>query len=157
VGAGISPVRHRRDQRKQREAERKAQAAEKADIVSVLMRHGLAYVRKHGSKKTEGAWPQARSDRVDSFLKRHVLPTIGDIPLRNLTAKDVRDVLEKVAEQRVYTARLCKRWLRAAIGWAEERDRIKHDPTQKASLPAHKHTHKTPLDPRDVAALWVAL
>jgi integrase len=148
VGAGVHPGHHRKEQHKEREAERQTKAAVEGDTVSVIVRDWLAWLR----------WTQPRKDRVHDFLTRHVLPRIGNIPGRNLTPQSVRAALDKVvAEGKVYTARLCKQWLRAALRWAEERGRIDHDPTIKITLPKHRHEHKRPLKPDEIAGLWGAL
>jgi integrase len=150
IADGIHPGHYWKAEEQRQKDERKAKEAEVQDTVAVLVIDWLAYVRRQ--------WKPERVARVEGFLNRHLLPAIGEIPLRNLTASDVRRALDSVVAQgKVNLARLLKGWLRAALHWAEERDRIAHDPTLKVKLPKHKHEHKTPLKPRDIAELWRAL
>jgi integrase len=77
-----------------------------------------------------------------------------------LTLQDVQRALDKVADEHVYTARLIKQWLRLTLTWARKRGRVPQDVLHEvalAELPAHKHKHKSPLNPTDIGKLWRAL
>lgn len=159
VAEGIHPRERRKAEHERLEAERKARAAERHDTVNVLVRDWLAHMRKYGiqKKKNSKPWTQARADRIESFLRRHLFPTIGAIPARDLEHSDVTRALDRVVTaDKIYTARLCKQWLRSAYRWGKQRKpkRVYHDPTIDADVPGHEHQSKTPLKPDEIGQLW---
>ena len=160
VANGIHPGHHARAERAQREAERKSKAAKDADTLATFVAEWLEHVAQKGTPGGRGPWSQARTDRTRAFLTRRLLRTIGHIPVGSLTRGDVQAALDKVEKDHVYTARLLKQWLRLALAWGVKRGRVPPEVLTEVSLTdlaGHRHRHKRPLKPEEIAPLWQAL
>lgn len=120
--------------------------------------HPLAFVEKESSAKQaeqdaarlhtfralSDEWQQATNAGLSprtakhrkQMLDSHVIPTLGDRPIVEITRKELRDLLLGLDKDTPVTAKHCRQYVKQIFDWALDAEVIQGNPTPKAnSLP----------------------
>src|SRR5262245_24595894 len=109
------------------------------------------------------AKPRKRSWREDQrILERDVLPRWGRRRARDITARDVRSLLDAIVDRGApIQANRTLAVVRRAFTWASAPDRAlvpqSHNPCRGLERPAVERPRERVLDVRELRALWLAL
>ena len=101
-------------------------------------------------------WEEITKKRRLDMLKRVVFPTIGELPVREITPQIILDILKKVAKNNgVSVMAEAKRTLFGIFELAAETFRVDANPVHqwRESLPKNKTQHKKALSKTDIGQL----
>ena len=143
------------------------------DEIQAQRARGESPSRKADKKQTfsevMNEWLKVRmSDKAKSYmrmvklrLKKHVLPFIGEMPIEEITPKDVLEICRKIEDDgHEETARRVKTITGQIFRFAVASDLIKFDPTYAlngALKPLHREHYATLTKPSDIAILMRAI
>lgn len=110
-------------------------------------------------EKKKVNWSGYYLNQVESFLKADVFPRIGGIPIRDVTASQVRDILDKVHKRAPTVAILLQQWCSAVFRFAVAGNRAAVDPVAalRGTLERPKIQHKKPLERADIKPFFESL
>ncbi|MCZ6640110.1 MAG: integrase arm-type DNA-binding domain-containing protein, partial [Gammaproteobacteria bacterium] len=141
VAKGVHPTQHHKQLRREQ---------------AVARENTFQAVAEEWQAKQRGHWSDSYAGQMKSALENHVFPTIGAIPLNEVSAADVLEVL-KVAESRGATrvAVLIRQWCSSVFCYGVSMLRCDYDPTValKGAIRAPKARHHQPLSKDDIGGL----
>lgn len=138
--AGLHPVEHRRAA--------KRQAAEKPNSFKAVAE---LYFERYASKNTKpSTWGELRRQ-----LEIDVYPKWGDRPIREITRRDVAELLDGIADRGapVQANRTLAR-LRALFNWALDRDIIATNPLARMKRPIVENERSRMLTDDEIRLFW---
>lgn len=133
VKQGIHPAR-------QRKAERLATHAENANTFEAVAREWMA-------KKQQG-WTPYYLRQVERFLQADVFPHVGNLPIRNVTAAHLLEIVRRVERRGAATvALLVRQWASAIFRYAVATLRADVDPAAalRGAIHRPKVVHRKPM------------
>lgn len=145
VKQGIHPAH-------QRQAARLATHAENANTFEAVAREWIA--------KKESGWTPYYLRQVERFLAADVFPYIGNLPIRNVTAAHLLEILKRVEGRGAETvAVLLRQWASAIFRYAVATLRADSDPAAalKGAIHRPKVKHHRPLSRNQIADFLNAL
>jgi integrase len=145
VKQGIHPAHHR-------QAVRMEQSARNADTFEAVAREWIA-------KKKPG-WTPHYLRQVERFLEADVFPYVGHLPIRNVTAAHLLEIVRRVEGRGAETvALLVRQWASAVFRYAVATLRADADPAAalKGAIHRPKIEHRRPLTHDEIRAFTKAL
>jgi integrase len=162
IAQGVHPIAHKKAQA----------AAKKAEELNSFGAVTQAWIEANAK-----SWKPYTLSQVRAFMGRYVIENkaLADTPIRNVQTKDVRALLQSIAQRTtlsagerkkggaVTVARLVRSWCRAVFEYAIERDLAVSDPTYplrnltELKRPASSIKHNKKLSPKELKQLLVAL
>ncbi len=145
VKQGIHPAHHRK-------AERLANHAKNANTFEAVAREWIA-------KKKPG-WTAYYLRQVERFLESDVFPYVGNLPIRNVTAAHLLEIMRRVEGRGAETmAVLLRQWASAIFRYAVATLRADSDPAAalKGAIHRPKVKHHKPLSRDQIADFVKAL
>lgn len=145
VKQGIHPAHHR-------QAERLATHAENANTFEAVAREWVA-------KKKPG-WTAYYLRQVERFLEADVFPYVGNLPIRNVTAAHLLEIVRRIEGRGAETvALLVRQWASAIFRYAVATLRADSDPAAalKGAIHRPKVEHRKPLSRDQIADFVTAL
>jgi integrase len=139
VKQGINPAQHR-------QLERIKRAQENATTFEAVAKEWLALKD----------WEEITKKRRLDMLTRVVFPTIGELPMRQITPPVILGILKKAAEKNgVSVMEEAKRTLFGIFELAAETFRVDANPVHqwREALPKNKTQHKRPLETAEIGQL----
>jgi integrase len=133
VRQGIHPVQVKR-------AQNALQNAESANTFETLGREWLAKMKPH--------WSAGHHDQVKTVLEGDVFPSVGALPVRQVSARMIGGIMESVeARGAAVTAINIRQWASAIFALAVRKQAVDGDPTGvlKGHVKRPVVKHKTPL------------
>lgn len=100
-------------------------------------------------------WEQITKDRRLKMLERTVFPSIGKLPVRQITPAHILDILKKTAKNAPTVAAEAQRTMSGIFDLAVSTLRADSDPVYpvRKALPANKTQHKRPLSSDEIGQL----
>jgi len=143
VRQGVHLSRHKK-------ALRAAQQAENANTFEVVALEWM------GKQKT---WTSNYRRQVLSGLAKDVFPVLGPIPLRDITAHQILEVLRETESRGATMAKLENQWIGQVFRYAVSTLRADTDPTYalRGALTAHKVQHHRPLAEEEIPKFLTTL
>jgi integrase len=145
VKEGIHPAHNRK-------AERLVNRTENANTFEVVAREWI-------DKKTPG-WTPYYLRQVTRFMETNVYPYIGNLPIRNVTAAHLLEIVRRIEGRGAETvALLVRQWASAIFRYAVATLRADGDPAAalRGAIHRPKVKHHAPLTPDQVALFGKAL
>jgi integrase len=145
VKQGIHPAHHR-------QAERLVNRTANANTFEALAREWI-------DKKAPG-WTPYYLRQVERFLAADVFPHIGKLPIRNVTAAHLLEIIRRVEARGAETvALLIRQWSSAIFRYAVATLRADHDPAAalKGAIHRPKVEHRKPLTREQIVQFIKAL
>jgi integrase len=145
VKQGIHPAHNR-------QAQRLAQVAENANTFEAVAREWI-------SKKKPG-WTAYYLRQVERFLEADVFPYAGNLPIRNVRAAHLLEIVRRVQGRGAETvALLVRQWCSAIFRYAVATLRADGDPAValKGAITRPKTEHRKPLSREQIGAFTKAL
>jgi integrase len=144
VEAGIHPVQDKK-------AKEVADKSARANTFRAVCKLWLAENKAHWS---EGAYENAKRG-----LKRHLYSSLGDTPIRQVTAPLLRDAIQKTAETAPTMAIKLRDWSSAVFRYAVRHELADHDPAAalKGLVKRPEVRHNPPLGQKDIPKLLARL
>ncbi|MEN8130933.1 MAG: tyrosine-type recombinase/integrase [Pseudomonadota bacterium] len=145
VKQGIHPAHHR-------QVQKAAQAAQNANTFE-------AVAREWTEKKKPG-WSAYYFRQVEGFLEADVFPYVGSMPIRNVTAAHLLEILRRVEGRGAETvALLLRQWTSAIFRYAVATLRADNDPAAalRGALHRPKVKHNKPLVGEQIKSFLEAL
>lgn len=145
VKQGIHPSHHR-------QAARLATHAENANTFEAVAREWVA--------KKKATWTPYYLRQIERTLKADVYPHIGNLPIRNVTAAHLLEIVRRVEKRGAETvALLIRQWASAIFRYAVATLRADTDPASALAGAIHrpKIEHRKPLTREQIAAFVKAL
>ncbi len=142
IKQGIHPARHRKEQRF-------AQRSQAENTFEEVARDWLA--------QKQAGWTPQYSRKVERFLQADVFPQIGKLPIRDVIAAHLLEILRQVEKRGAKTvALLLRQWCSAIFRYAVSTLRAERDPAAilKGAITPPRTQHHTPLS-RDQIALLI--
>ncbi len=103
------------------------------------------------AKKKNRTW-----EGTEKLLANHVHPTWGDRAAASITRRDVRDLLDQLAETIPVGVNRVVATVRKIFNWAVENDHLPTAPTQGVRAPAPETRRDRVLSDTELAAIWRA-
>ena len=141
IKQGIHPAHHRKEQRF-------AQRSEAENTFEEVARDWLA--------QKQAGWTPQYSRKVERFLQAHVFPQIGKLPIRDVTAAHLLEILRQVEKRGAKTvALLLRQWCSAIFRYAVSTVRAEGDPAAilKGAIIRPRTQHHKPLSREQIALL----
>lgn len=138
VERGIHPTRHKK-------AERARRRAESANTFKAVAEEWRA--------KKVPAWGSERARQVKWILQNDVYPKIGDLPMREINAPEILDILQTAESRGAETVALLIRQICSAVfRYAAATHRADHDPAAalRDAVQRPKVQHRAPLEQREI-------
>jgi len=113
--------------------------------------------RGQANQKT---WTEGHAIKLLHRLEKDIFPVIGSIPMADLTARDLLEVLQRVAERSLETAHRLRIAMGQVCRWAVATGKAGHDVSGalRGALPPVRHKHMAaPTDPAEVGRLLRAI
>jgi integrase len=145
VKQGIHPAHHR-------QAARLAIHAENANTFEAVAREWIVWKKPR--------WSAYSLRQVERFLSTDVFPYIGALPIRNVTAAHLLQIVRRVEGRGAESvALLLRQWTSAIFRYAAATLRADYDPAAalKGAIERPKIRHHKPLSPDQIAAFVKAL
>lgn len=145
VNEGIHPAHHR-------QAERLVTHATNANTFEAVAKEWIA--------KKKAVWTPYYLRQVERFLAGDVFPYIGSLPIRNVTAAHLLEILRRVEGRGAESvALLLRQWTSAIFRYAVATLRADGDPAAalKGAIHRPKTEHRKPLSRDQIAAFVHAL
>ncbi|GAB2881520.1 hypothetical protein GCM10027046_07270 [Uliginosibacterium flavum] len=76
------------------------------------------------------------------MLDAHVIPTLGDLPIAEITRKELRELLLGLDKTVPVTAKHCRQYIKQIFDWALDAELIQGNPTPKATSLPNQSTRK---------------
>ncbi|MHB8744665.1 MAG: tyrosine-type recombinase/integrase [Sulfuricaulis sp.] len=132
IAQGVHPTRHRK-------VERARKAAESVNTFEAVARE---WIGKQRSK-----WTPYYTTQVENMLKANVYPRIGALPIREVSAAQLLEIVQRVEKRAPSVAMLVRQWCSAIFRYAVATLRAETDPaaTLKGAIHRPKVQHRAPL------------
>ena len=128
--------------------ERRMAKAERTDTVAAL---AADYLAKHARPFKKSATEDER------ILKANVLPLWGTWSVRDLTRRDVRALIETIAERAPVMANRTLACIRTMLNFAIDHDWIEANPAARVRKPASEVSRDRILDDDEIRRIWRVL
>lgn len=127
-----------------RQALRAAQVSENANTFEAISREWIAQQRVN--------WSAYYLSQVESFMQADVYPYAGPLPIRQVNAAKMLDILQRVEKRAPSVAALLRQWCSAVFRYAVATLRADADPVAalKGALSKPKVQHRKPLSRSDI-------
>jgi len=145
IKQGIHPAHHR-------QATRAMQSAENANTFEAVAREWIEKKKPH--------WTPYYLRQVERFLTADVFPYVGTMPIRNVTAAHLLEIIRRVEKRGAATvALLVRQWCGAVFRYAVATLRADVDPAAalKGAIHRPKVEHNKPLSRADIPRFAKAL
>jgi integrase len=127
----------------------KAAAERAGDTVDNL---AAQFIERYAKKKTrQNSWRQA-----EHVLNNIVIPAWSGRAVHDVTRRDIRELVEGVAEDRPVMANRVLAHLSKFFNWLLERDVIQASPCAGIKSPTKEHARERVLDDSEIRRLWLA-
>ena len=126
-------------------AERRAAKAERTDTVAALAED---YLAKHARKFKKSAHEDER------ILTVNVLPVWGERSVRVLTRRDVRALIENIADRAPVMANRTLACVRKMLNFAIDHDWIDANPAARVEKPAREESRERVLTDDEIRRVW---
>ena len=104
------------------------------------------------------AKPKKKSWREDVRIIRHnLLPVFGSVSAREITRRDVRAFLDRLAERAPIMANRTRALLRKIFNWGILAEIIETNPVHLVPMPARERTRERVLSEDEIRQIWKAL
>jgi integrase len=104
------------------------------------------------------AKPKKKSWREDVRIIRHsLLPAFGSVSAREITRRDVRAFLDRLAERAPIMANRTRALLRKIFNWGILAEIIETNPVHLVPMPARERTRERVLSEDEIRQVWKAL
>jgi len=145
IAQGIDPRQQEAEQVKKREDEAAKKAAEQANTFCAAFEQ---FVARHLSKLRTGK-------DVEREMRRLLMPTWGPRPLTSITRKDVKTVINSLADggKPIMANRLLA-YIKTFYKWANDRDLIEGTPAVLVNRPGAECHGTRVLDDDELRAVW---
>lgn len=130
-----------------------AEARKKADIALALLEAGIRenknnttvseWAKKWLKDYKQGAVSNAWYKQTESILRNHILPDLGSMPLRSITASDIRRLMNKKAKFSESHQRKIAQTILQIFSSAEENGIIDKLPTRKIKIATGSRESRT--------------
>ena len=128
--------------------ERQAAKAERTDTVGALAED---YLKKHARKRKRSA------DEDERILNADVLPAWRDKSVRDLTRRDVRALVEDVADRAPIMANRVLALVRKMLNFAVDHDWLEGNPAARVQKPAREVARERVLTDEELRRVWRVL
>ena len=155
IKQGIDPYKHFQAQLEKIEAEKQAQAREKSYSFERVARDW----HKHRSEVLK-RWKPSHSEKIIKSLEMDVFPKIGGVPVGELTASEILEVVNAVIDRgAIETAKKLNQRINAILRYAVIRKLARHNEADnlRDEIPAAKVHHNPHLTIDDLPAFLHAL
>lgn len=113
----------------------------------------FALYQKTELAKTSPKWQR----QIQRIFERHILPKLGDRPVKDLKRADIRTITDAIAKVSPSSANNLHRGVSAYLTFCLDRDFIEHHVLRGSRLPGPvKHGNRI-LDDREIAQVWQAI
>jgi integrase len=109
------------------------------------------YLEEHAKLKAR-TWPA-----MEYKLKRFILPTLAEIPIRSMQRQDVRQLTDEIAKSAPTMADRIRQLISAIFAHAISRDRVEINPAKGISLYTIGEKPRPPIPAEALPALWPIL
>lgn len=112
--------------------------------------------KKERGQSNQKTWTEGHAIKLLHRLEKDIFPAIGNIPMSELTARDLLEVLERVAARSLETAHRLRIAMGQVCRWAVATGRASHDVSSalRGAIPPVVHQHMAaPTDPAEVGRL----
>ena len=123
------------------------QQEKKAETIAELVRE---YIEKHAKRKKR-SWKE--DDRI---LRNNVLPTWKHRAIADIRRRDVRQLLEPIAERAPVMANRTLACVRKMFSFAVDRELIEHNPAARTVRPGSEQSRSRVLTDDEIRAFWKA-
>jgi integrase len=106
------------------------------------------FVEKYAKRETRG-WKE--TERV---FNKYIKPELGDYRLDAITALQIRDLVEVMAETAPYMANRALAYIRKFFNWAAERQMISASPVANIKAPAKEQSRDRVLTDDEIKTVW---
>lgn len=113
-------------------------------------RYAALFIDRYAKQKQPRSWGQA-----DAALRNHAIPVLKGRPLPDITRREIKGLVERLATTQPPTARYLHATLRKLFRWAVDRGDIDRSPMAEMSGPAAPASRDRVLDERELAACWI--
>lgn len=147
---GIHPVEERRraDEEKRRQAE--AEQARERDTLSAAIDR---YLDRYAVKRMRPDY----FNETKRTLDRDVKPALGARPIREVTRREIRELLEQVVDRGSPShANHVLAYLRAMLNWAVSNDLMETNPANGLKMPAPRVERDRALNDDEIRLFWLA-
>lgn len=143
VRQGIHLSRHRKNQRAIKDAQR-------ANTFELVAREWMS---------KQQTWSPNYRKQILNGLERDIFPTLGDVPMREITAHQILSLLQETEKRAITVAKLENQWIGKIFRYAVSTLRADSDPTYalKGALGSHKVQHHRALSQDEIPELLRAL
>lgn len=145
IKQGINPAHHR-------QATKAMQSAENANTFEAVAREWIEQKKPH--------WTPYYLRQVERFLAADVFPYVGTIPIRNVTAAHLLEIIRRIEKRGAATvALMVRQWCGAVFRYAVSTLRADVDPAAalKGAIHRPKVEHNKPLSRADIPRFVKAL
>jgi integrase len=108
------------------------------------------FIEKYAKRETRG-WKETQ--RV---FDKNIKPELGDYRLDAVTALQIRDLIETMAETAPYMANRALAYIRKFFNWATERQMISASPVASLKAPAKEYSRDRVLTDDEIKSMWEA-
>lgn len=109
------------------------------------------YLERH-AKRTKRSWQE--DERI---LNRDLLPAWRDVPVRSLTRRQVRELLDGIADRAPIMANRTLALVSKLLNFGVDREWIDASPAARLKKPAHEVSRERVLTDDEIRHLWTAL
>jgi len=143
VRQGVHLSRHRKNQRAIKDAQR-------ANTFELVAREWMS---------KQQTWSPNYRKQILNGLERDIFPTLGDVPMREITAHQILSLLQETEKRGTTMAKLENQWIGQIFRYAVSTLRADIDPTYalRGALTSHKVQHHRPLSQDELPGLLEAL
>lgn len=114
VSKGIDPIEHYRDEEQQ-----KVTAQREAERESLLKEKTFQHCAEEYIKSMKAQWSNAKhAQQWTNTLKTYAYPVIGDMPMRDIEVRHIRQCLDPIWETKTETATRVRQRIEAVIYYA---------------------------------------
>ena len=116
-----------------------------------FQKYAILFVERYAKKEQKRSWKQA-----EGTLRLNITPHLKDRPLPDIARREIKGILEGIADTRPATARYAHATLRKLFRWAVDRGDILHSPMADMKAPASVSSRDRVLSDVELAACWRA-
>ena len=145
---GVHPVAERRDAQAEELRQVKAEEARRLDTLSDAIDR---YLRNASRRMRPDYFKETKRT-----LDRDVTPVLGSRPIREITRRDVRELIEQIVDRGSPShANHVLAYLRAMLNWAVANDLIETAPTDGLKMPSPKVERERVLNDDEIRLFWL--
>jgi integrase len=129
------------------------------DRVSLIRGNTFKAVSEAWLEENKPHWSARYHDQAERAFKKHLYPTLEDLPIRQVTAPLLRDTIKTAGKTAPTVAILLRQWVSAVFRYAVMHDLAEHDPAAalKGLVKRPKVRHNPPLEQKEIPKLIAKL